>query len=50
VANLINMLNEKELKEIRCAFANNWNKNPAIVNRCKTELLKHIGLVIFNNL
>lgn len=46
VANLINMLNTNELKEIGCAFANDWDDNPVKVNSCKTELLKHISDVV----
>lgn len=50
VANLINMLNTNELKEIGCAFATDWDKNPAKVNSCKTELLKHISDVVAGDL
>ena len=46
VTHLINMLNTNELKETGCSFANDWNTNPARVNNCKSELLKHISDVI----
>lgn len=46
VANLINMLNGNELKEIGCAFANDWDDNTAKVNSCKSELLKHISGIV----
>lgn len=46
LANLINMLNTDELNDIGCAFANDWDKNPAEVNGCKSDLLKHISGVI----
>ena len=43
VVNLINILNSNELKQIACAFDNDWDNNVARVNGCKSKVLKYIS-------